>query len=109
MENYYIRCGSLDRPEDWKLLNDSDDAINYASIIYENEYQCIQLLLQYRDFKTLYDSIKPKQFINIHKRAYLSFQIHFQSECIQEINKRREKAHMSEVPYPFVFVPTPSG
>ena len=109
MENYSIRCGSLDIPEDWKLLEDCDDSMRYAAVIHANEYQCIQLMKQYMDFKALYDSIVPKKFVNLHKRAFLSFQIQFQSVCLQEINKLREKAHMSKVLYPFVFVPEPSG
>lgn len=109
MENYSIRCGSLDIPEDWKELVDSDDALLYATTIYRNEYQCIQLMLQYQDFKTLYKSIEPKKYANIHKRAYLSFQIQFQSECLTKINELREIAQLSKVLYPFVFIPSPSG
>ena len=109
MENYSIRCESLDAPEDWVNFGDGGAALAYSSVIHANEYQCIQLMKQYWDFKTLYDSIEPKKYANIHKRAYLSFQIQFQSECLQEIEKLREKAHMSKVLYPLVFIPTPSG
>lgn len=108
MENYSIRCGSLDIPEDWQRLEDSDDAIQHASIIFNNDYQCEQLKLQYQDFKCLYDTIKPKKYANIHKRAWLSFQIMFQSECILEINKLREKANLPKLFPTFVFLTEPS-
>jgi hypothetical protein len=109
MENYEIRCGSIDIPDDWKELDDSDCSLLYATTIYRNEYQCIQLMKQYQDFKTLFKHTEPKKYANIHKRAYLSFQIQFQSECLEKIEELREIAKLSRVMYPCLFIASPNG
>lgn len=109
MRKYHILCDSIDKPNEWIFLGGSYHSMTHAAKIYNDANACIQLLLQYEDFKKLYNAVDTSDKRGSDEKNFLEFQIMFQSDCIQCVNNLRKKTQLSKVLYPFVFIPTPSG
>ena len=109
MRKYRILCQSMDRPNEWVFLGGSYHSMTHAAKIYKDDNACKQLLLQFEDFKKLYNAVDTTDKRGRDENRFLEFQIMFQGECILQINNIREKAHLSEIFPDFVFVTEPSG
>ncbi len=84
MEKYDLKSVSLPVPEEWKYLRDSDHAIQYAAYIFKDNHLHALMCLQHEDFQGIFKRIKCFTLQDLEKRAYVAFQVQFQSECLQE-------------------------
>jgi hypothetical protein len=102
MKKYDIKCKSLDKPDEWMFLYDSDHAMNYAAGIYKSAYLSIKMYQQYEDFKQIFNETDSQEIGGLDKRGYLAFQIQFQHECLREIQSLRSAFDYRSLSFPSV-------
>ncbi len=96
MKRYDIECPSLPVPGQWFLLEDSDHAIRHARELFNSGKPLFFFREQHDNFKEIYDQLKSTPGHDLDKLAFIAFQVQFQRECLEHLEKLYTNAYFQK-------------